>query len=430
MFCSGCGRQAAADARFCAGCGAPLATAPSRTGCWILLALGVVLTLIVRGIIVALVAVPAPPAPQRAYEPPPIPAPVVPEPPALAPAPVVKETAPVKETPAPRRPAAEKSVVLDVKASSWRSQGPLDVRKALTSELANAGVAVVLASGAPDGVVTVTYEESEGRKYQFDGQEESSTDMKLELSLTRADSELLGFKIEVTPSDHIVATSLNAASSDMLQGDELYARAGVLVAAALGVRSALPRLVTVGISKEFPEPHVPHELRYLDKRTDGDVSRIVLALLERNAFEPASATERAALLVQHSDWSGCAAIGPAAVDVIAGYVERTAASRFDDEAALALGKIGTPALPAVRSLLEHCLTCFAPGGPEGLIKILADMGDRADLPLLDRLARREVPQGMNGALVDDDVVEAAGAAARTIRARTGAPPPPGASDSK
>lgn len=220
----------------------------------------------------------------------PVPAPPAPAPPG----PVVP--------PEPPLPPVEKTARLAVTATTWREgEKPWDVAAALADRLRRAGVGVD-EKGA-DGVVTVAYEETKGEGYSsFGVGEPTSWGTKIACTLTvrRAGdaADALTFRFSGgTPYAVKENTGLFEAAVESVKRDELFQKSGALVAAALGMNSALPAIL-------------PFTVRL-------DTKDQVLPMFERAGWKPSKPEEEAWLLVARGEYERAGKLGGPAVPALA-----------------------------------------------------------------------------------------------------------------
>ncbi len=324
------------------------------------------------------------PAPVPQAEPPPPQAAPAPDPPAPANAPPVKRELPI-----------ERRVRLEVKSESWRDGGPFAIEKELKAKLAAAGVGTLgKGAKAAAGTLRVEYTESKGKEYKsLDGLSTLGNATDFELSVEVLDSEgaeLLTLSASGTPPDFINAKDLFEPGLDALKSHPIYQFLEYFVAASLGMKSALPKLVPA--------------------LTWDEADKVARQLL--GEYRPRTPEERAWFALAEGDYDACVGIGEPAVEPIVDLMERqgSAPGSLDEKAAGALAKIGGP--KAARAVLAQLRSRKDIAGAEDdvvqLLAAAATLGDSDAIPIAEELARSE----------SEDVSAAAKKALRSLR-RTG-----------
>jgi hypothetical protein len=290
--------------------------------------------------------------------------------PSPSPTPVPVSTAPADAAPAP----VSRRISLQVEASTWRAgEEPFDVTPDLVRLLRAAGVD---ASGpaSPDGALHVEVKETKGREYTdtFNNPVGAGTDIALTLTVRRAG---VADRVVTFGAGSGSGTSggLYDAALASLKSDPAYQGTGDLVAAALGVEAALPRLAPL--------------LR-------SDVGTAVADLYERAAYLPPLRSDQAQLLVVQHRYEDCVALGKDAVPPLLAVIESRSGSEEDTTTiAQVLGRIGDPR--AGRVLLDLAKV-EAPWSKTSLVVALVTAvgttGDASMIPELEQLAGSDKEQ--------------------------------------
>lgn len=301
--------------------------------------------------------------------------------------------------PVPQPFAFEKKVVLQVRAETWREgEKPFDIGDALRKKLAAARVDVVAEDAADkNGTVLVEYEETKGQGYSnfgFGNPTHWGTRIRFKMTLLSGNLSDVLTTLEAfhsTPSSVSNIFALYDEALKSFQEGEIFTNSGGFVAAALGVKSSLPKLL-------------PAVVR-LDSRMEA------LKILERAGFQPANAREEAMLALGKEDYARCVAIGTPAVDPLLDFLSHYYWPEHVEKVARALGEIGD------RRAAQPLLDRLRGAGDEGtlaitLIEALGKVGDAFALPDLDALAKKE-----DG---NKEIAAAAQRGAEEIRKRLGA----------
>jgi tetratricopeptide (TPR) repeat protein len=312
---------------------------------------------------------------------------------------VPQETPTVAQDPAPpAAPRIERRVRLMVTADSWREGGPFKIEKELKDKLAAAGVGVVGKNSKKfDGALVVTYNESEGKEYKvLGGEAKVGKGTEIELSVEVQDAEgtaLITLAAGGGTPEIVSGNDFFGAALGRLRDHPVYKVLGECVAASLGVKAVLPKL--------------------LPSLTWDDSSEIAKELLK--GYEAKTPEEAAWLALAEDDYGACVKLGAAALDPLIDVFGRP--SEFGEgvnekllEALVAIG--GPKARQAVLSQLVSKKD-LAESYPEDLVRLIqavTTLEERGAVPVLEELSKGD----------SEEVAPAAKKALRALK-RAGAP---------
>jgi hypothetical protein len=302
----------------------------------------------------------------------------------------------VAQDPAP--PRIERRVRLEVNADSWREGGPFKIEKELRDKLAAAGVGVVAKSSKKvDGTLVVTYTESEGKDYKvLGGEAKAGKGTEIELSVVVQDAEgteLITLAADGETPELVSGKDFFGAALSRLRDHGLYKVLGECVAASLGVKAVLPKL--------------------LPSLTWDDSSEVAKELLK--GYEAKTPEEAAWLALAEDDYAACVKLGAAALDPLIDVFGRPSefGGGVNEKLLEALVAIGGPkARQAVLSQLvsKKDLAETYPEDLVHLIQAVTTLEERGAVPVLEALARGD----------SEEVAPAAKKALRALK-RVGAP---------
>ncbi|MBV8880080.1 MAG: hypothetical protein JO332_08960, partial [Planctomycetaceae bacterium] len=284
-------------------------------------------------------------------------------------------TASAQESPAV---PLERKIRLDLRSESWRPEGPFAISKELAAKLAEAGVRVVGGKiGKVDATLDVSWTETKGKEYKDLSGTDSlgfGSSLALHLSLVDAkENELLSLSVEAEPGDFIQKAPFDA-SLDILRDHAVYRHLEHFVAAALGVRSAFPKVLA---ALSWPDAH-----EVADK------------LLKASGYQPRTKGEEALLAVGHEDWDACLRLGDVARDPLLELFERQTRlpGGYDEKVLQTLLALGGPKVKEaflrelagkkdnVEVQLDEVLA---------LIAALSKLGETQAIPVLEQLTQND-----------------------------------------